>query len=290
MLEAMACEDGMALLDIDLHLVLQPEALEEAIDRGDIVIILMLHRLLRLGLDQDRAFEAHLVLIIDDHRQEAAHMFRFARQIGVQQGLIALTAAPEHIVLSAELDRRIHAGFHRGRREGEDIGIRVCRRARHEAPMREQIGRAPQKFGRGAFHLLADVIDDRFQITGILRKIRTFRADIGIMETEIRCLQDVEHLKGHIGLQFGQIQRIAEPWAIKGLPAERIAARPCETVPIGDRKAQMVFQGFSGDDLFRIVMAEREFVAALGSFKLDLRNIVEEVGHVSPRMDWAAAL
>ena len=65
-LEGMAGKDGVALLDIDLDLLLQPELLEEAIDRGDIVVVLVLGRLLRLRLDQDRALEADPVLVVDD--------------------------------------------------------------------------------------------------------------------------------------------------------------------------------------------------------------------------------
>jgi hypothetical protein len=72
----MAGEDGVALLDIDLDLVLQAELLEEAVDGGDVVVVLVLGRLLRLRLDQDRALEADLVLVVDDHRQEAAGLLR----------------------------------------------------------------------------------------------------------------------------------------------------------------------------------------------------------------------
>src|SRR5690606_17296783 len=59
-LEGMAGKDGMALLDIDLDLVFEPKILEKAVDGGDVVIILMLGRFLRLRLDQDRPVETDL--------------------------------------------------------------------------------------------------------------------------------------------------------------------------------------------------------------------------------------
>jgi hypothetical protein len=102
-LEGMAGEDRVALLDIDLHLVFQPVPLQEAVDRGDVVVVLVLGRLLRLRLDQDRALEADLVLVLDDEVEEAAELVVLALQVGVEQRLVALAAAPKDIVLAAEL-------------------------------------------------------------------------------------------------------------------------------------------------------------------------------------------
>jgi len=51
MLKRMACKDGVALLDIDAYFVLQPIAFQETIDRGHIVVVLMLGRFLRFWLE-----------------------------------------------------------------------------------------------------------------------------------------------------------------------------------------------------------------------------------------------
>ena len=67
MLERVAGERRVVGLDVDLDLVLEPVALEEAVDGGDVEVVLVLGRLLRLRLDQDRALEADLVLVLDDH-------------------------------------------------------------------------------------------------------------------------------------------------------------------------------------------------------------------------------
>ena len=52
-LEGVAGEEGVADLDVALHLLLEAVALQEAVHRRDVVVVLVLGRLLRLGLDQD---------------------------------------------------------------------------------------------------------------------------------------------------------------------------------------------------------------------------------------------
>src|SRR3546814_10032104 len=80
MLEGMARQRRMIGLDIDAHLVLEPVALEEAIDGGGVEIILMFGRLVRLGLDQDRAGKADPVLVLDHKVQEALEIVELALQ------------------------------------------------------------------------------------------------------------------------------------------------------------------------------------------------------------------
>ncbi len=66
-----AGEEGVADLDIDLHVLFEPVGLEEAVDGRDVIVVLVLGRLLRLGLDQQLALEADLLGMLDDQRQEA---------------------------------------------------------------------------------------------------------------------------------------------------------------------------------------------------------------------------
>ncbi len=89
-LEGMAGKDRMALLDIELHFLFQPMLLQEGIHGRDVVVILVLGRLLRLRLDQDRAFKADLVFVFDDEVEEATHLVELAADIGIEQGFIAL--------------------------------------------------------------------------------------------------------------------------------------------------------------------------------------------------------
>src|SRR5208337_5237163 len=87
--------------DIELDLALESEAAQEAGDGGDVEIVLVLGRLLRLRLDQEDSLEADLVLVLDDQRQEPPELLLLAIKIGVEQGLVALAAAPQHVVFAA---------------------------------------------------------------------------------------------------------------------------------------------------------------------------------------------
>src|SRR3989304_1739496 len=93
----------MANLDIDPDLFFQSAAFQEAVDRGDVAIILMLSRLLRLRLDQDRALESDLVFVIDDQREEASKLVEFTGQIGVEQRLITLPPSPQDKIGALQL-------------------------------------------------------------------------------------------------------------------------------------------------------------------------------------------
>lgn len=52
-----------------VDLVFQPETLEDRLDGLPVEIVLVLGRLVRLRLDQDRTLEADPVLVIDDKAQ-----------------------------------------------------------------------------------------------------------------------------------------------------------------------------------------------------------------------------
>ena len=65
--KGMSCQNGLALLDIDPDLVLQPVTLQKAVNGGNVKVILVLGRFLRLRFDQNGAGEADLVLVLNDH-------------------------------------------------------------------------------------------------------------------------------------------------------------------------------------------------------------------------------
>ncbi len=56
----------MVSFDVDLHFLVETVAREKAVNRGNIEIILMLRRLHGFRLNQDRALETDLVLVLDD--------------------------------------------------------------------------------------------------------------------------------------------------------------------------------------------------------------------------------
>ena len=212
----MAGQDRVALFDIHLNFTSKTEVLEEAVDRGHVVVVLVLGRFLRLGLDQDRALEAHLVLIIDDHLKHAPGLLALASHVGVEQGFIAFAPTPQHVVLAAEFDRRVHAGFDRGRRKGKDIRVGVGRCSRHETPVREQVRSAPKQFGAGV-SIFCEIIDHRFEVAGFLAKSR-LRGAHRRRGSRNRARREFEHLEGHIRLHLGSGDRVAQPRTVECAP------------------------------------------------------------------------
>ena len=77
--EVVARQRGVVDLDVDLDLVGQVVALQEGVDGGDVVVVLVLGRLARLRLEEDRAREPDALLVLDDHRQEAGELVELAR-------------------------------------------------------------------------------------------------------------------------------------------------------------------------------------------------------------------
>ena len=145
--EVVARQRGVVDLDVDLDLVLEPVLLEEGEHRRDVVVVLVLGRLHRLRLDEQRALEADRVLVLDHHVQEAAELIELAFHVGVEQRVVALASAPEDVVGATET-----VG---GRQAVRDLGGRVLEHRRvgvgggagHEPRVRERVGRAPQQLG-----------------------------------------------------------------------------------------------------------------------------------------------
>ena len=104
--EAVAGERGVVRLEVDLDLV-QAVAGEEPGHGGGVVVVLVLGRLGRLRLDQDRALEPDAVLVLDHEVQEAGELVELTPQVGVEQRVVALPAAPQHVVLAAEAMGRL---------------------------------------------------------------------------------------------------------------------------------------------------------------------------------------
>ena len=281
MFKRMARQNRMALLDIDLHLALQPEVLEKAVYRRHIIIILMFRRFLRLGFNQDRALEPDLVLVIDHHLQHPARLFALAAHVGVQQGLVAFAAPPQHVILTLQLECRIHAGLDRGGRKRKYFGVRVGGGTRHEPAVGKQIGGAPEQFGAGRLHLALKIIRHLAQTGRVFGKILAFGAHIGVVKAEIRGAKDCKHLKRCIGLDFRMRHRLAKPRAVKGLAAKRVATRPGKRMPIGHGKAQMVAHGFAAQHFGGVIVPERIFVVAVRAFIGYSIDTFEKISHLS---------
>ena len=127
--EAVPGQRRVVRLDVDPVLALEAVADEEAVDGRDVVVVLVLGRLHRLRLDEQLPVEPDLVLVLGDEVQEPGELVALALEVGVEQGVVALAAAPQHVVLAAEALGDLEHVLDLGRGVGEDLGIGVGRGA-----------------------------------------------------------------------------------------------------------------------------------------------------------------
>ena len=120
----------MVRLDVDAVLALEAVRDEEAVDGRDVVVVLVLGRLHRLGLDEELAPEPDPVLVLGDEVQEPGELGALAPEVRVEQRVVALAATPQHVVLAAEPLGDLEHVLDLRRGVGEDLGIGVGRGAR----------------------------------------------------------------------------------------------------------------------------------------------------------------
>ena len=188
------------------------------------------------------ALEADLVLVLDHHGEEAAELVLLLLQVGVEQRVVALAPAPQHVVLAAQAVRRLEAVPHLGGGEAEHLRIGIGGAARHVARMAEQVGRAPQQLDAGRRHLRARSCRPCAEIRHVLADGVRLRHDVDVVEAEVRQPQPREELEGFVELEVrGRlIERAAVPRTAERAGAEHIEAVPAEGVPVADRHAQLL--------------------------------------------------
>ena len=156
----------------------------------DVVVVLVLGRLHRLGLDQQLALEADLRLVLGDEVQEPGELVALPPEVRVEQGVVALAAAPQDVVLPAEALGDLEHVLDLRRGEGEHLGIGVGRRARLVARVREQVGGAPQEPHAGPLLVAGGVVGQRVEVGAERREARRppgRRRDRGSSSTACRA-------------------------------------------------------------------------------------------------------
>lgn len=98
-------------LDIQLEILVESVLSQKAYCRCGIEIILMRHRLLRLGLNIEISLKSDASAIFHSHAHKRSYIFLLKLNIGVQQSFVALSSAPEHIASAAELNGNIKRLF-----------------------------------------------------------------------------------------------------------------------------------------------------------------------------------
>lgn len=119
--------------------------LQEADDGLRVVVVLVLRGLTGLGLDEQLEVGADGLLVVHGHVQEAGQVVQLAPDVSVQDGLVALAAAPEHVVHTAQAVGHLHGLLHLGAGPREDVRVGGGRGALGVSPVREQVGGTPQQ-------------------------------------------------------------------------------------------------------------------------------------------------
>ena len=226
----------------------------------------MLGGFLGLGLEIERAFEALCACIIARHPHKSAEVVELQRHIGVEQGVIALSAAPEHVAVSAEFECGVDARLDLCRRDGEDIGIGAGGGARHKLLVAEVVGGVPKKFLAVLFLQAGDVVHHLVEVRDALRDGPALGSDVDVMEAIIVDLQLVHELEGKVRLLAVHRHRVVlEPETlVYRAGAEHIHAFGVDGVPVAHREFEVLAHRLAEDDLVRVVKLESERI--FGSF------------------------
>ena len=136
----------------------------------DVVVVLVLGRLHRLRLDQELAVEPDPVLVLGDEVQEPGELGALALEVGVEQRVVALAAAPQDVVLAAEALGHLEHVLDLRRGVGEDLRVGVGGGAGLVARVGEQVGRPPQQPDAGPLLVAGGVVDQRIEVGAELRE------------------------------------------------------------------------------------------------------------------------
>ncbi len=123
--EVVAGQGRVVHLDVDADVLGEVVLLQEGVDSGDVVVVLVLGRLEGFRLDEDGSLEADGVLVFDDEVQEASELLELATHVGVEKGLVTLAATPQHVVRSSEPVGRLEHLAHLTGGVGEQLRVGV---------------------------------------------------------------------------------------------------------------------------------------------------------------------
>ncbi len=222
--------------------------------------------------------------MVCDQVQEPGQLVGFLPHAGVEEGLIALAAAPQDVVLPAQpLGRRHRVADLRGGM-GDDLGVGVGGRTRGVAGVAEQVGGAPQQLDARVGHLLPGAVDQPVEVGPRLAQGGTWRGHVDVVEAEVGHAQLGDELEGRVLLGEGRLHLVLsadKPGPVEGAGAEHVAARPVEAVPVAHGDAQVFGHGRAADLAVGVVHAVGNVsTVGVGTRQGDALGYVgEEVGH-----------
>ncbi len=278
MLEAVPGQGGVVDLEVELVLAGQVVPFEEAEHGGHVVVVLVLGRLLRLGLDQERTLEPDPVLVLGDQMKESGELVLLPAKVGVEQRLVALAAAPQHVVRPAQPMGRLEHRAHLGRGKGEHFGVWVGRCAGGIAGMAEQVGRAPQELQPGPLHVSGDRVDDRVKVGLGLGERAALGRYVPVVEAEERHAklgQELERGRQAIAGRLHRLEPGVEPGPVERAQSEDIGSGPAERMPQAHADPEVIGHPLAEDQPIRLIDLEGEGVVRIEAAE---RNWAGDIG------------
>ena len=221
-----------------------------------------------------------LRLVLGDEVQEPGELVALAPEVGVEQRVVALAAAPQDVVLPAEALGDLEHVLDLRRGEREHLGIGVGRRARLVARVGEQVGGPPQEPHARPLLVAGGVVGQRVEVGAERREALALWGDVAIVEAVVRRAELLEELErdGHLRprrrhLVVGR----GEPRPVERPDAEHVDARPRERMPEAHAGPQVVLHPRAQDQPVRLVDLERQGVVGVEAAERDRpRHLGEE--------------
>ena len=103
----MSCKCCMVSFDIHLKIFIQTVLTKKTDCSCRIKIILMLHRLLRLGFNIEITRETNFSAVFNSHFHKSCNIFLFKLHVCVKKSFVTFSAAPEYITFAAEFNCKV---------------------------------------------------------------------------------------------------------------------------------------------------------------------------------------
>jgi hypothetical protein len=214
------------------------------------------------------------VLVLGHQREKATQLVHLALHVGVEQGLVALTAAPEHVVLAAEAVGCFQDLDHLRGSVGEHFRIRVGGGAREIAAIAEQVGRAPEQLHARALHLALHALQDAIEVLVALAQSGSFGRHVAVVKREVGDAELLEELERSYQLRLCLREGVTAlvPGALERALAEDVRAFPRKRVPVTHCGPELGGHALSEHHPVLVVVAVGERIVALGALVFDGRD------------------
>ena len=270
----------MVCFNVHLEVLVKAILAEEAENSCSIEIILVLCRLLGLRLNVEIACVADRTGIVNGHSHKTSHIVLLKSHIGVEKSLIALTAAPENVALTAELYGCFNSLLDLSCSVSENISRGRCACAVHISGMIEALSCAPEKLLACFSLLLLEVINYLVELFIGLSKAAVLGRKVSVVEAVVINGELVHDLESCVCLCDSTLFGIClAPGLIGSAAAEHICSVAAHGVPPGKSKLELLSHRLAVYYLIGIIVLECKGICAVLALVRDLTDCREKFAH-----------